>query len=81
MKRALITGINGMDGSHLADILLEKGYKVYGMERRSSSKNRINTAHLEGEITFVNGDLTDQNSLVRCLKESDPHEIYNLGAM
>ena len=81
MKRALITGINGMDGSHLADLLLKKGYEVYGMERRSSSKNRTNTAHLEGKITFINGDLTDQNSLVRCLKESDPHEIYNLGAM
>tara|TARA_Y100001963_G_scaffold133515_1_gene193222 strand:- start:167 stop:1135 length:969 start_codon:yes stop_codon:yes gene_type:complete len=81
MKRALITGINGMDGSHLADLLLTKGYEVYGMERRSSSKNRTNTAHLEGRITFINGDLTDQNSLVRCLKESDPHEIYNLGAM
>ena len=81
MKRALITGINGMDGSHLADLLLTKGYEVYGMERRSSSKNRTNTAQLEGKITFINGDLTDQNSLVRCLKESDPHEIYNLGAM
>ena len=81
MKRALITGINGMDGSFLADFLLDKGYEVYGMERRSSSKNRTNTAHLEGKITFINGDLTDQNSLVRCLKESDPHEIYNFGAM
>ena len=81
MKRALITGINGMDGSHLADLLLEKGYEVYGMERRTSSPNRTNTSHLEGKITFVNGDLTDQNSLVRCLKESDPHEIYNLGSM
>jgi len=81
MKRALITGINGMDGSHLADFLLEKGYEVYGMERRTSSPNRTNTSHLEGKITFVNGDLTDQNSLLRCLKESDPHEIYNLGAM
>ena len=80
MKRALITGINGMDGSYLADLLLEKGYKVYGMERRSSSKNRTNTGHLEGKVTFVNGDLTDQNSLVRCLKESDPDEVYNLGA-
>ena len=67
MKRVLITGINGMDGSFLADFLLEKGYEVYGMERRSSSKNRINTGHLEGKITFVNGDLTDQNSLVRVL--------------
>mgnify|MGYP002850458352 CR=1 FL=1 len=78
--RALITGINGMDGSYLADLLLTKGYEVYGMERRSSSKNRTNTAHLEGKVTFVNGDLTDQNSLVRCLRESDPDEVYNLGA-
>ena len=81
MKRALITGINGMDGSHLADLLLEKGYEIFGMERRSSSKMRTNTSHLEGKIHFINGDLTDQNSLVRCLKESDPQEIYNLGAM
>ena len=81
MKRALITGVNGMDGSHLADLLLEKGYELYGMERRTSSPNRTNTSHLEGKITFVNGDLTDQNSLVRCLKESNPDEVYNLGAM
>ena len=80
MKRALITGINGMDGSHLADLLLSKGYKVYGMERRSSSKNRTNTGHLEGKITFVSGDLSDQNSLFRVLKESDPDEVYNLGS-
>ena len=59
MKRTLITGINGMDGSHLADLLLSKGYKVFGMERRSSTKNRTNTSHLEGKVTFVNGDLTD----------------------
>ena len=81
MKKALITGINGMDGSHLADLLLKKGYEVYGMERRTSSPNRTNTSHLENKITFVNGDLTDQNSLVRCLKESTPREVYNLGAM
>ena len=80
MKRALITGINGMDGSYLAELLLERGYEVYGMERRSSSKNRVNTGHLEGKITFVNGDLTDQNSLVRCLRESNPDEVYNLAA-
>jgi len=80
MKRALITGVNGMDGSHLADLLLTKEYKVYGMERRSSSKNRTNTSHLEGKITFINGDLSDQNSLVRCLKESDPDEVYNLAS-
>jgi len=50
------------------------------MERRSSAKNRVNTKHLEEKVNFVNGDMTDQNSLVRCLKESDPHEIYNLAA-
>jgi len=81
MNTALITGINGMAGSHLADLLLSKGYNVYGMERRSSTKNRANTKHLEGKITFLNGDLTDQNSLLRCLKESDPDEVYNLAAM
>jgi len=79
-KRALITGINGMDGSHLADFLLDKGYEVYGMERRSSSKNRTNTSHLEGKINFINGDLSDQNSLFRVIKESDPDEVYNLGS-
>jgi len=80
MKRALITGINGMDGSHLADFLLTKGYEVYGMERRCSSPNRKNSHHLEGKITFLTGDLTDQNSLLRCLRESDPSEVYNLAA-
>ena len=80
MKRALITGINGMDGSYLADLLLEKGYEVFGMERRTSTPNRINSGHLEDKITFVNGDLTDQNSLYRCLKESNPHEVYNLAS-
>ena len=80
MKTALITGINGMDGSYLADFLLDKGYEVYGMERRTSSPNRTNTSHLEGKITFLNGDLGDQNSLFRVIKESDPDEIYNLGS-
>ena len=80
MKRALITGINGMDGSFLAEFLLEKGYKVYGMERSTSSPNRTNTSHLQDKITFVTGDLTDQNSLVRCLKESNPDEVYNLAS-
>ena len=79
-KTALITGINGMDGSHLADFLLNKGYSVFGMERRSSTKNRTNTLHLENKIAFLNGDLTDQNSLLRCLKESNPDEVYNLAA-
>ena len=57
MKRALITGVNGMDGSYLADFLLVQGYDVYGMERRTSSPNRINTSHLEGKITFFSGCL------------------------
>jgi GDPmannose 4,6-dehydratase len=80
MKTALITGINGMDGSHLADFLLDKGYKIYGVERRSSVKNRVNTSHLEGRIEFIQGDLTDQNSLFRCLRISQPDEVYNLAA-
>ena len=80
MKTALITGINGMDGSHLSDLLLTKNYKIFGMERRSSSKNRTNTSHLENKVTFLQGDLTDQNSLLRCLKESNPDEVYNLAA-
>ena len=80
MKRALITGITGMDGSHLADLLLKKGYKVYGMERRSSSKNRINTEHLKNKVTFLTGDLTDQGSLSRVLKDSNPDEVYNLAS-
>ena len=80
MQKALITGINGMDGSHLADFLLNKGYEVYGVERRSSVKNRTNTSHLEEKITFLTGDLTDQNSLMRCLKQSNPDEVYNLAA-
>ena len=80
MKTAFITGINGMDGSHLADLLLTKGYKVYGMERRSSNVNDVNTKHLNDKITILNGDMTDQNSLLRCLKECNPDEVYNLAA-
>ena len=79
-KTAFITGINGMDGSHLADLLLTKGYKVYGMERRSSNVNDVNTKHLKDKITILNGDMTDQNSLLRCLKECNPDEVYNLAA-
>jgi GDPmannose 4,6-dehydratase len=79
-KKALITGINGMDGSHLADFLLDKGYTVYGLERRSSGENRNNVAHIQDKINFITGDLTDQNSLLRALKESQPDEVYNLAA-
>ena len=80
MKTALITGINGMDGSHLAEFLIKKGYKVYGLERRSSSRHRENLKNIENQITFLSGDLTDQNSLSRALEVSKPDEIYNLAA-
>ena len=82
MKTALITGINGMDGSHLADFLLEKGYKVFGMERHSSIKNRTNTKHLESNknFEFITGDLTDSTSLLTALSLSNPDEVYNLGS-
>ena len=82
MKTALITGVNGMDGSHLADLLLKKDYEVYGIERRSSQKNRINTAHLErhDNFHFITADMTDQNSLYRALRTAEPDEVYNLAA-
>jgi len=82
MKKALITGINGMDGSHLADFLLEKGYEVFGMERHSSIKNRTNTKHLESNenFEFITGDLTDSTSLLTALSLSNPDEVYNLGS-
>lgn len=82
MKTALITGVNGMDGSHLADLLLSKGYKVWGMERRTSHRNRVNTSHLaiDPNFHFINGDLTDQNSLFRAIQKCDPDEVYNLAA-
>ncbi|MBT4113773.1 MAG: GDP-mannose 4,6-dehydratase [Flavobacteriaceae bacterium] len=81
-KIALITGVNGMDGSHLADLLLSKGYIVYGMERRSSVKNRTNTKHLEDnpDFHFVIGDMSDSESLRTILFECEPDEIYNLAA-
>lgn len=82
MKTALITGVSGQDGSFMADFLLEKGYKVYGMERRASVKNRENTKHLLGNsnFEFIIGDLSDQNSLLRCLKTVHPVEVYNFAA-
>ena len=79
-KRALITGINGQDGGYLAEFLLSKGYEVFGMERRCSTPVRLNSHHLTDKITFLMGDLTDQNSLMRCLKESDQDEVYNLAS-
>jgi len=80
-KRALITGINGMDGSHLADFLLERGdYEVFGIERRKANYYSPNIAHLDGKISLLKGDLSDQNSLLRAIKDCEPHEVYNLGA-
>ncbi len=82
MKTALVTGINGQDGSYMADFLLDKGYKVYGMERRASVKIRENTKHLENNpnFEFIIGDLSDQNSLLRCLKATKCSEVYNFAA-
>ena len=79
-KTALITGINGMDGSHLAEFLLEKGYNVFGVERRSSVRNTTNIKQIEDQITLITADLTDQASLVRALEQSQPDEVYNLAA-
>lgn len=79
-KRVLITGITGMDGSHLADFLLTKDYEVFGLERRASVKNRTNISHLIGKIDILMGDLNDQNSLLRALKISKPDEVYNLAS-
>ncbi len=80
MKRALITGITGQDGSYLAEFLLEKGYEVYGMVRRASTEKFERIAHLMDTIEIVQGDLLDQNSLFHALDTIRPHEVYNLAA-
>lgn len=77
--RALITGITGQDGSYLAELLLAKGYTVYGMTRRSSTVTDERIAHLDG-LQFVSGDLLDESSLVRAIETAEPDELYNLGA-
>src|SRR5437763_4598465 len=79
-RRALITGVTGQDGSYLAELLLEKGYDVYGMVRRASTENFERISHLVDRITLVQADLLDQSSLVEALQEAEPNEIYNLGA-
>ncbi|MGC9598978.1 MAG: GDP-mannose 4,6-dehydratase [Minisyncoccia bacterium] len=79
-KRALITGITGQDGSYLAELLLAKGYEVFGLERRASRKNRTNIAHIERRLQLISGDLLDEGSLVRALLIAQPDEVYNLGA-
>lgn len=79
-KTALISGITGQDGSYLAEFLLSHGYRVYGLERRSSQKNRNNIEHILNKIHLVSGDLLDEASLVHALKEVKPDEVYNLAA-
>ncbi len=79
--RALITGITGQDGSYLAEFLLEKGYEVYGMVRRSSVENFNRIEHIKDKLKFVQADLLDQLSIIDALKESKPDEVYNLAAM
>lgn len=79
--RALVTGVTGQDGSYLAEFLLDKGYEVYGMVRRSSVENFNRIEHIRDKLKFVQADLLDQLSIIDAIKESRPDEIYNLGAM
>ena len=79
-KRALITGVTGQDGSYLAELLLDKGYDVWGVVRRSSSENYERIEHLRDRLHFVQADLLDQPSLTQALLESEPDEVYNLAA-
>src|SRR3990172_11449482 len=80
MKRALITGVTGQDGSYLADLLLEQGYEVYGMVRRSSVERFERIQHIQDRIKLIQGDLTDQSSLDEAISAIKPDEVYNLGA-
>jgi len=79
-RRALITGVTGQDGAYLAEFLLEKGYQVHGMVRRSSTENFERIDHLRSRITLHQADLLDQLSLIRLLEATNPHEVYNLAA-
>jgi GDPmannose 4,6-dehydratase len=81
MKKALITGITGQDGSYLAELLLEKGYTVYGMVRRSSTETFERVAHIKDRLNLVQADLLDELSLIKMLEAAVPEEIYNLAAM
>jgi GDPmannose 4,6-dehydratase len=80
MPTALITGVTGQDGSYLAELLLEKGYHVVGMVRRSSTVNFERLAHIQDQLELVNGDLLDQVSMIEALREHQPTEVYNLAA-
>lgn len=79
-KTALITGITGQDGSYLAELLLEKGYKVYGVNRRSSSPNYGRIEHIVDQVELLSADLLDQHSLTEAVRRSNPDEVYNLAA-
>lgn len=78
MKKALITGITGQDGSYLAELLLSKGYKVFGIVRRTSTPSLERIEHIKQEITIIPADMLDQNSLINAVKEAEPDEVYNL---
>lgn len=80
MKRALITGVTGQDGSYLAELLLEKGYEVYGIWRRKSSVDYGNVEHIKDKINFIYADMTDPISLISAMKTSMADEVYNLAA-
>ena len=80
MSRALITGVTGQDGSYLAELLLEKGYEVHGMVRRSSTETFERIAHLRERIQLHQADLLDQSSLVNVIRDVRPKELYNLAA-
>ena len=79
-KRALITGITGQDGSYLAELLLEKGYEVFGLVRRLAIPNRVLIEHILDRITLIDGDLTDETSLRAAVAQAQPDEVYNLAA-
>jgi GDPmannose 4,6-dehydratase len=79
-RRALITGVTGQDGSYLAELLLDKGYEVFGMTRRASTENVERIAHLVDRLTLLQGDLLDPTSLDAALRQAEPHEVYNLAA-
>ncbi|MGH9045987.1 MAG: GDP-mannose 4,6-dehydratase, partial [Acidimicrobiales bacterium] len=79
-KRALITGVTGQDGSYLAEFLLEQGYEVVGMVRRSSTVNFERVAHIQDRLTLAGGDLLDEASLISVLRDHRPEEVYNLAA-
>ena len=80
MKKALITGITGQDGSYLAELLLEKGYEVHGMTRRASLPNTERIAHILDKVTLHDGDLSDSSSIIRIMNIVRPDEVYNLAA-